>query len=562
MTREFSPPPHVQDPKNDLLQVRNLSLTFAAQTAHQVKAVQAINFSIAAGESLALVGESGSGKSVTAMSLMQLIPPHQVEFGAGASITWRGEELIGANLSKLQDLRGASMGMVFQEPLSALNPLHRIGHQIGENLWRHQKNQSLSVRNHGRHRTMNEFKPRIIALLNEVGLDDAERRLDAYPHQLSGGQRQRVMIAMALANEPDLLILDEPTTALDATIQWQIIGLLDKIKRQRHMAMLLISHDLHLVARLADRICVMQHGKIVEQGMTDAILHHPSHDYTKQLLASVPQGHPAAIPPHAETLLTGQNIKVWHKLKKPIWQREQKYFKAVDGIDLSLKSGETLGIVGGSGSGKTTLGLACLRLIQAEGRILWLGDDTAQFPPAQLRRLRRDFQFVFQDPFGSLNPRLTVAQSVTEGLRQHFPKLTPPERDQKLIDLLIEVGLDPESRHRFPHEFSGGQRQRIAIARALILSPRLIVLDEPTSALDRSLQLHLLQLLQEIQIRRGLGYLFISHDLAVIRSMSHKCLILHQGKIIEQGNTEEIFAHPQHEITRSLIEAAGMTSGK
>ncbi|MDI9348452.1 MAG: dipeptide ABC transporter ATP-binding protein [Candidatus Symbiobacter sp.] len=555
MTTNSIPPAH-SEKSEALLEVRNLALTFAAHSPRPVAAVKNISFDIAAGETLALVGESGSGKSVTAMSLLQLIPPRQMEFGPASSITWRGEQLVGAKPARLQEIRGAAMAMVFQEPLSALNPLHRIGRQIGENLWRHQNAPPDGKSPPLRH-TLPQFKAKIIDLLNEVGLDEAERRLDAFPHQLSGGQRQRVMIAMALANQPDLLILDEPTTALDATIQWQIIALLRRIKQQRGMAMLLISHDLHLVAQLADRICVMQKGEILESGNTATLMQNPRQDYTKQLLAAVPQGHPSPISPDAETLLTAHDIKVWHKLKTPLWHRVKKYFKAVDGIDITLRAGETIGIVGGSGSGKTTLGLACLRLIKSEGKIAWLGQDTAQFRPRELRQMRQNFQLVFQDPFGSLNPRLTVAQSVTEGLRQHFPQLTQAEKEQKLIDLLVEVGLDPDSRHRFPHEFSGGQRQRIAIARALILSPLVVVLDEPTSALDRSLQQQLLLLLRDIQARRGLAYLFISHDLAVIRSMSHRCLILDRGKIIEQGATETIFTHPRHDITKRLIEAAG-----
>ena len=525
-----------------LLEVEDLSVTFRTSVAG-VEAVKHVSFTLERGETLALVGESGSGKSVTALSILQLLP-YPVASHPSGSVRFDGKELMGAAPETLMRIRGDRISMVFQEPMTSLNPLHTVERQIGEILMLHKQMGGSAAR------------ARIVELLHLVGIADGERRLDAFPHQLSGGQRQRVMIAMALANEPDILIADEPTTALDVTIQAQILALIRDLQQRLGLAMLLISHDLSIVAKVAQRVAVMSRGEIVEQGPVSEVFARPQHAYTRHLLASEPKGAPEPADPEAPVLLASDQLKVWFPIKAGIFRRTVDHIKAVDGITMEIRSGETLGVVGESGSGKTTLGLALLRLQRSEGGIQFDGQEIAGIGGGRLRPLRRQMQVVFQDPYGSLSPRMSIGEIVGEGLEVHEPGVSDEEREKRIAEALTEVGLDPDARDRYPHEFSGGQRQRVAIARALVLKPRLIVLDEPTSALDRSVQAQIVDLLRDLQRRHGLTYLFISHDLKVVRAMSHRIMVLKNGKLIEEGPAEEILTAPQHPYTQALLAAA------
>jgi len=526
-----------------LLSVRDLHVTFAVPGG-AVEAVRGISFDLSRGETLALVGESGSGKSVTALSILQLLPYPAASHAPTTRIAFDGIELAGARESTMRDIRGNRIAMVFQEPMTSLNPLHTIEKQVAETLYLHKRMTPGAVR------------ARVIELLRLVGLSEAERRLDAYPHQLSGGQRQRVMIAMALANEPDILIADEPTTALDVTIQAQILKLLRDLQQRFGMALLLITHDLGIVRKMADQVLVMTKGEVVESGIVAEVFAQPRHDYTRHLLAAEPQGRPQPVAPDATALVAAQDLKVWFPIRSGVLRRVSGHVKAVDGIGFELRRGETLGVVGESGSGKTTLGLALLRLIAGEGLIRFDGQRLDGLSERQMRPLRREMQIMFQDPFSSLSPRLSVAQIVEEGLKVHHIGRNSAERRALIEQVLLEVGLDPDSTERYPHEFSGGQRQRIAIARAMVLKPRFVVLDEPTSALDMSVQAQVVALLRELQLRHGLSYLFISHDLRVVRALAHQVLVMKDGKIVEAGAAQQIFERPAHAYTRALMAAA------
>jgi microcin C transport system ATP-binding protein len=525
-----------------LLAVRDLSVSFAVEGG-EVEAVRHVSFEIERGASMALVGESGSGKTVTALSIMQLLPYPKARHPSG-SIRFQGEELVDAADATMQRVRGDRIAMIFQEPMTSLNPLHTIEKQVNEVLRVHK---GLS-RSGARARTLE--------LLRLVGLPEAERRLDAYPHQLSGGQRQRVMIAMALANEPDLLIADEPTTALDVTIQAQILTLLGELRAKFGMALLLITHDLGIVRKMVDRVCVMSAGAIVEAGATREIFESPQHPYTRHLLAAEPRRVARAPRADAPVVIEARDVRVWFPIRRGLLRRTVGHIKAVDGVSLAVREGQTVGVVGESGSGKTTLGLALLRLQSCQGRIRFGGLELQGVGARALRPLRRTMQIVFQDPFGALSPRMSVAQIVGEGLGVHGIGATAAERRDLIDAALQEVGIDPALRDRYPHEFSGGQRQRIAIARAMVLKPRCVVLDEPTSALDMSVQAQVVDLLRELQARHGLAYLFISHDLKVIRAMSDEILVMRDGRVVEQGPTERIFEHPEQAYTRALMAAA------
>ena len=519
-----------------LLSVRDLTIRFGANAA-----AKNLSFDIAPGETLALVGESGSGKSVTALSVLKLLPPSAAFTG---QILFKGKDLLTVLPAELRAVRGNDISMIFQEPMSSLNPVHTIERQIGEVLAIHRGLRTSAAR------------ARTLELLDAVGIPDPASRLSSYPHQLSGGQRQRVMIAMALANEPDLLIADEPTTALDVTVQAQILTLLKSLQQRLGMAMLFITHDLGIVRKIADRVCVMTKGDIVETGPVAPLFDNPQHAYTKHLLAAEPRGKPPASDPSAPSIVDVADLRVWFPIKRGVLRRTVGHIKAVDGIDLSIRRGETLGVVGESGSGKSTLGFALLRLIPSDGRIVVLGNEVQSRSWKAMRPLRADMQIVFQDPFGSLSPRLSVDRIIGEGLAVHMPKLSPQQRDDRVVKVLREVGLPPEARFRYPHEFSGGQRQRIAIARALVLEPKFVVLDEPTSALDVSIQAQVVDLLRDIQQRHGLTYLFISHDLKVVRALANQLIVMRNGKIVEQGAAIDIFAAPQSDYTKALMAAA------
>ena len=525
-----------------LLSIDDLGVRFGAG-AGAVEAVDGVSLTIRKGETVALVGESGSGKSATALSVLQLLPYPAASHPRG-SIRFQGTELLGSSPRDLQEIRGDRIAMIFQEPMTSLNPLHSIARQIGETLKLHKGLDGAAA------------TERTLELLRLVGIAEPERRLGAYPHELSGGQRQRVMIAMALANEPDLLIADEPTTALDVTIQAQLLELLVDLQRRLGMAILFITHDMAIVRRLADRLCIMRRGKIVEAGATADVMERPQHPYTRHLLAATPKGAPTPPDTGGAPLAACDDLKVWYPIKAGILRRTVDHVRAVDGISMELHPGQTVGVVGESGSGKTTLGMALLRLTGSNGLVRFDGREIQGLRSRALRPLRRDMQVVFQDPYGSLNPRLSVAQIIEEGLVVHGLGRTAEERDALIVEALREVELEPEARHRYPHEFSGGQRQRVAIARAMVLKPRFVVLDEPTSALDVSVQAQIVALLRRLQAQHRCAYLFISHDLKVVRAMSHHVLVVHRGVVVEQGPAAAIFEAPRHEYTKELVAAA------
>ncbi|MDX5361670.1 MAG: ABC transporter ATP-binding protein [Alphaproteobacteria bacterium] len=524
-----------------LLSVEDLGVAFRGEHG-EVTAVEGASFDVRAGETVALVGESGSGKSVTALSVLGLLPK-SARHPAG-SIVFKGEQLLGAGDATLRRVRGNEISIVFQEPMTSLNPLHTIEKQIGEILAVHKGLEGPAAR------------ARILELLDQVGIKDPETRLASYPHQLSGGQRQRVMIAMALANEPDLLIADEPTTALDVTVQAQILELLKRLQAEQGLAILLITHDLGIVRKMAQRVNVMQGGRIVEQGETARVFDAPEHPYTRHLLAAEPKGMPHAGADDAPVVIAGEDVKVWFPIRRGLLRRTVGHIKAVDGIDISVRAGRTVGVVGESGSGKTTLGLALLRLLPSQGPISYLGKRIDGFSLADLRRLRAEMQIVFQDPYGALSPRMTVGDIVAEGLDVHYAKLKGEERRQRIADALTEVGLEAHMADRYPHEFSGGQRQRIAIARAMILKPKLVVLDEPTSALDMSVQAQIVDLLRDLQRRHDLAYVFISHDLKVVRALADHVIVMKDGKVVESGPADAVFDEPQTGYTKALMAAA------
>jgi microcin C transport system ATP-binding protein len=525
-----------------LVDIRDLSVAFRSD-GKEVLAVDKVSFSIKPGETVALVGESGSGKSVSALSIMQLLNYPQA-FHPSGEIMFEGQNLVGADEKTMRKIRGNRITMVFQEPLTSLNPLHTIERQVGEVLIEHKGLRGPAVR------------ARVLDLLKRVGIPNAEERLDAYPHQLSGGQRQRVVIALALANEPQLLIADEPTTALDVTVQAQILKLLMDLKRETGMALLLITHDLGIVRKMADHVHVMTKGRIVEHGPTEQVFSAPQHAYTQHLLASEPKGRSLGAPPDGPVVMAADNLKVWFPIKRGLLRQTVGHVKAVDGISVKLREGRTLGVVGESGSGKTTLGLALMRLISSDGEIRFDGQTIQSLKSKEMRPLRRNMQIVFQDPFGSLSPRMSVSEIVGEGLEIQHPEMSAAARRAQVTEALREVGLDPAMQDRYPHEFSGGQRQRIAIARAMALKPRFVMLDEPTSALDMSVQAQIVDLLRELQRRHNLAYLFISHDLKVVRALADDIIVMKGGKVVEAGSADEIFDRPQTAYTRALMAAA------
>ena len=525
-----------------LLEVADLSVAFR-QGSRDTLAVDRVSFEIKKGETVALVGESGSGKSVTALSVLKLLPYPSAHHPSG-SIRFKGQELLDLPEDKIRHVRGNDITIIFQEPMTSLNPLHMIEKQIGEILLLHQGLTGAAART------------RTIELLTQVGIPEAETRLASYPHQLSGGQRQRVMIAMALANEPDLLIADEPTTALDVTVQAQILSLLKELQRRLGMAMLFITHDLGIVRKLADTVCVMKEGKIVETGPVERVFTAPEHPYTRALLAAEPKPDPAPINADAPVVVETKDLKVWFPIKRGVMRRVVGHIKAVDGVSIAVRQGETLGIVGESGSGKTTLGLAILRLVSSDGPIVFLGNTIAGLTFRQMRPFRLHMQIVFQDPYGSLSPRMSVSDIIEEGLWVHHPKLTRAQREERVVQALRDVGLDPETRFRYPHEFSGGQRQRIAVARAIVLEPTFVMLDEPTSALDMLIQAQIVELLRALQKRRNLTYMFISHDLRVVAALASRLVVMRHGKVVEEGAAAELFARPRSDYTRALLAAA------
>ncbi len=555
---------------NALLEVRDLSVHFR-QEGRADEVVKGVSFDVGRGETVALVGESGSGKSVSALSTVSLLPDNATITG---SVTYCGSQMVGAPERDLRKVRGNDISFIFQEPMTSLNPLHTLKKQIGESLALHQG------------LTGGAARMRIVQLLKRVGIDRPEQRMNSYPHELSGGQRQRVMIAMALANGPNLLVADEPTTALDVTIEAQILELLRELKRTEAMSLLFITHDLGIVRRIADRVCVMQDGSIVEQGTVSEIFGNPGHPYTRKLLGAQAAGLPDPVPDGAETVVETDSLRVWFPVQRGLMRRVTDHIEAVNAASVSVRAGETLGIVGESGSGKTTLALAITRLVRSRGRIVFLGQDISYAPDGvdcrsgtgkterrdgvstridrflglgsergRLRELRRDMQIVFQDPYGSLSPRMTVEEIISEGLGVHRIDRAGSESEM-VAGIMDEVGLDPMLMHRYPHEFSGGQRQRIAIARAMILRPRLLVLDEPTSALDMTVQVQIVELLRDLQRRHGLAFLFISHDLKVVRALSHRIIVMKRGDIVETGESGSIFENPKTDYTRELMAAA------
>ena len=525
-----------------LLEIKDLSVAFR-QGGRETLAVDRVSFDIRSGETLALVGESGSGKSVTALSVMKLLPYPSAHHPTGA-IRFKGRDLLKLREREMRRVRGKDITIIFQEPMTSLNPLHTIEQQIGEILLLHAGLTGAVARK------------RILELLADVGIPDPRTRLASYPHQLSGGQRQRVMIAMALANQPDLLIADEPTTALDVTVQAQILKLLKDLQTRLGMAMLFITHDLGIVRKLAERVCVMKEGKIVEQGQIERVFRAPEHPYTRDLIEAEPTRDPAPLQPNAPVVVETDDLKVWFPIKRGFLRRVVGHIKAVDGVSIAVHQGETLGVVGESGSGKTTLGLAILRLISSQGRIVFVGKGIAGLKFCDMLPFRRDMQIVFQDPYGSLSPRMSVSDIIEEGLWVHHRSLSAPEREQRVMCALADVGLSPEARFRYPHEFSGGQRQRIALARALVLEPTFLVLDEPTSALDMLIQSQMVDLLRALQKRRNLTYLFISHDLRVVAALASRLVVMRSGKVVEEGAAADLFARPKTDYTRALFAAA------
>jgi microcin C transport system ATP-binding protein len=525
-----------------LLSVQDLSVAFG-RGEREVLAVDRVSFDIRKGETLALVGESGSGKSVTALSVMRLLP-YPAAWHPSGTVLFKGQDLMRLRENDMRRVRGDDIAIVFQEPMTSLNPLHTIEKQIGEILLLHGGLVGAKAR------------ARTIELLTQVGIPDPEGRLQSFPHQLSGGQRQRVMIAMALANEPDLLIADEPTTALDVTVQAQILKLLKDLQSRLGMAILFITHDLGIVHKVADRVCVMKQGKIVEQGAVEAVFAAPRHPYTRELIAAEPKGDPAPLNPRGDVMISTDDLKVWFPVKRGVLRKVVGHIKAVDGVTIEVRRGETLGIVGESGSGKTTLGLALLRLISSNGPIVFMGHKLQGLKFKEMRPFRRDMQIVFQDPYGSLSPRMSIADIIEEGLPIHQPQLSRTEREERVVRALIDVGLDPQTRFRYPHEFSGGQRQRIAVARAVVLEPTFVVLDEPTSALDMLIQAQIVDLLRDLQQRKNLTYLFISHDLKVVAALASKLIVMRNGKVVEEGPSAEIFARPRSPYTKALFSAA------
>ncbi len=526
-----------------ILQIKNLHVDFKTPSG-MFEAVKGVSFDINRGQTVALVGESGSGKSVTALSAMKLLAYPVASHKEGSSIIFEGEELIDKPESYMRKIRGQQIGMIFQEPQSALNPLHTIEKQINEVLKIHQ-----GMNN-------DQAKARVLELLDMVGLSRFKERLNAYPHELSGGQRQRVVIALALANNPELLIADEPTTALDVTIQAQILELLQDLQKELNMAMLLITHDLSVVEKMADYVCVMRHGEILEQKDKKTLFAKPEHEYTQMLLNTIPRGMVKPLNKNAHVLLKGQDVKVYFPNKRNFFGKAISHIKAVDHIDLTIHRGETLGVVGESGSGKSTLGFAALRLLNGKGNLQFDDIDISAYNKKSMRPLRSRMQIVFQDPYGSLSPRMSVSQIIEEGLKLHHKDLSEEQRDERVISVLKDVHMDPATRNRYPHEFSGGQRQRISIARAMVLNPEFVVLDEPTSALDVSVQAEIVDLLRELQQKHNLTYMFISHDLRVVRAMSHKLLVMKDGKVVEHGDAQDVFNNPKEEYTKALLEAA------
>jgi microcin C transport system ATP-binding protein len=525
-----------------LLSVKDLSVAFGVGS-REIVAVDRVSFDIAKGETVALVGESGSGKSVTALSVMKLLSYPAAHHPSG-TIAFKGREMLTLPEHEIRKVRGNDITIIFQEPMTSLNPLHTIEKQIGEILLLHKGITGKAAR------------ARILELLTQVGIPDPAGRLQSYPHQLSGGQRQRVMIAMALANEPDLLIADEPTTALDVTVQAQILKLLKDIQQRLGMSMLFITHDLGIVRKIADKVCVMQHGRIVEQGPVERVFTAPEHAYTKALLAAEPKPDPAPPKPDAPVVVSTDNLKVWFPIKRGVLRKTVGHIKAVDGVTIDVRKGETLGVVGESGSGKTTLGLAILRLISSDGPVVFMGQIIQGLKFKEMRPYRRNMQIVFQDPYGSLSPRMSVSDIIEEGLWVHHPHLSADEREARVVAALTDVGLDTTTRFRYPHEFSGGQRQRIALARALVLEPTFIVLDEPTSALDMLIQAQMVDLLRDLQKKRDLTYLFISHDLRVVAALASRLLVLRNGKMVEEGAAADLFKNPKSDYTRALFAAA------
>ena len=525
-----------------LLSVRALSVAFR-QGDKDILAVDKVSFDIRKGETLALVGESGSGKSVTALSVMKLLPYPQAYHPSG-QILFKGRDLLLLTEAKMRDVRGADISIVFQEPQTSLNPLHTLEKQIAESLALHRGISGPAARQ------------RVIELLDQVGIPDPESRLASFPHQLSGGQRQRVMIALALANEPDLLIADEPTTALDVTVQAQILKLLKDLQARLGMAMLFITHDLRIVRKVADRVCVMTQGKIVEHGPVERVFTQAKHPYTQQLIAAEPKKDPAPIHPEAPIVLRTDNLKVWFPIRRGVLRKTVGHIKAVDGVSIELRKGETLGVVGESGSGKTTLGLAILRLISSDGPVVFMGNQLQGLKFKSMRPFRRNMQIVFQDPYGSLSPRMSVSDIIEEGLWVHHPAMPQAEREQRVISALVDVGLEPATRFRYPHEFSGGQRQRIAVARAIVLEPTFVVLDEPTSALDMLIQAQIVALLCKLRREHDLTYMFISHDLKVVAAMASRLVVMRHGKVVEEGSAADVFASPKNDYTRALFAAA------
>lgn len=524
-----------------LLSIKNLSVDFDV-SGRAVHAVRNVSLDIYNGETVALVGESGSGKSVTAHALLRLLPYPQASYPSGR-VVFEGRDLLALPERELRGVRGNRIGMIFQEPLSALNPLHSVEKQIGEVLAVHKGMRPLQAR------------ARVLELLDLVGIRDGHQRLGSFPHELSGGQRQRVMIAMALANDPDLLIADEPTTALDVTVQVRVLDLLKELQRKMGLSVLLITHDLGVVRHVSDRVAVMKDGELVEAAPTRELFRDPKHPYTRELLVAEPGGEPNPEPPGAPILMETKDLRVWFPIKKGIFKRTVDHFKAVEAVSLTLKQGGSLGIVGESGSGKTTLGLGLLRLISSTGMVSFKDNRLDRMGQGRIRAIRREMQFVFQDPFGSLSPRMTVDGIIREGLELHYPD-TRQNQEIRIIQVLEDVGLDPDTRHRFPHEFSGGQRQRIAIARALVLRPELVVMDEPTSALDRAVQFQVVELLRNLQQKYGLAYLFITHDLKIVKALCREVLVMREGRVVEQGAVEKIFAAPETEYTKTLLAAA------